>query len=84
MTLQRLDYMSCTTCVFFNPINKEAGNCFRYPPTLIVTPDGVGTAFPMLHPDAMCGEWKADQETAKRVFTRAALSGADIGGMGHG
>lgn len=56
----------CVNCKFYESDeeeSKESGNeggyCLRYPPTLVITSDGVGSGVPPVNAEGWCGEWKA-------------------------
>lgn len=67
---------SCRSCTFFKPNHNGPqfdGECRRYPPTLVSYSE---TEFPDIHPDEVCGEWRAkyeDGDTAR--CTRGWRSG---------
>lgn len=53
---------ACGTCRSFNSTNDVGGECRRYPPQALNSPDGEKMAdrFPGVRKaDIWCGEWKA-------------------------
>ena len=49
--------MNCQNCNHFLKHNDEQGLCRRYPPTILVTPEGgLNSFFPPMLNDGLCGE----------------------------
>jgi hypothetical protein len=49
--------MKCSNCAYFRAVEEEGGNCHRYPPIWITTPEGCGSDFPTVAEDDFCGEF---------------------------
>lgn len=56
----------CNTCHYGMVCGPESVACHRYPPTITKTEENaVTTYFPVLAPEAWCGEWKASMFVKK-------------------
>jgi|EndMetStandDraft_4_1072995.scaffolds.fasta_scaffold139601_3 hypothetical protein len=56
----------CNTCHYGMVCGPESIACHRYPPTITKAEENtVTTYFPVLSPEAWCGEWKASIHVKK-------------------
>lgn len=46
--------MKCANCGHYQ---AEAGQCWRYPPTVVVLDGEIYSAYPEIEPDERCGEF---------------------------
>ncbi len=62
----------CGNCKFFLG-DLEPGQCVRYPPVMVSSTyssdRGVRTAFPQIHRDKWCGEWKTKPKGLRDFLT---------------
>jgi hypothetical protein len=52
------DVQSCASCRCYSADpGDDAGYCKRYPPTLIVLEESITSAYPVVGPTDICGEY---------------------------
>ncbi len=77
-----MEEKKCKNCMFYKKTIYSKGECFRYPPQLVLDPEtgSANPARPMMEEDDFCGEFKSEkliQEIGDLIMK--AFSG-DIGG----